>query len=144
MNNDMQIMREFDNLWAKIHGIEDGHEILDKVQTWLPEAVRREICRAVFWIKRDIYRTENKHYFAECSGEVMKNKMVEIIEKHYKKYSPAPRYCEGMQEAIDKGVIHILVLDGEANFYMQYRNGDRRLKRCPFCSDGENCLEDKT
>jgi predicted ArsR family transcriptional regulator len=85
--------------------------------------------------KREIVRVLDELYEKRASFQ-------STILEYLDKYKPKPPYCEGMQEAIDKGAIY----RSRRGYYfasLETRNGtlNLELERCPFCRDGENCIK---
>jgi hypothetical protein len=124
----LEIMDWFDKEIEIYSAVDDEHlhNALDKVREGLPDAVYREIVRAVKEFD-DGYRS-GENYF-------------EVIKFIENKYSPKPRYCDKMQEAINNDWVRHLKQgyclmnkehDGMANI--------RKIDFCPYCK--ANCIGD--
>jgi hypothetical protein len=134
MNNDMEIMREFEEEFGKEarYVNEWESDYLQRVWEWLPSAVKREICRVLKKAK-DNYRKLDIERHPETKQWVS----VSYLDILIREYSPAPKYCEAMQEAIKDGDVE----KDEIGYKLNFRGHYQHINRCPFCPDGENCLK---
>ncbi len=128
MSDELEIMREFEEKFPKVWALY-SKDVKEQFIDWFEPAVKREIVRLLGEMAR-----KTNH------GSITYSEILEYITK----YSPKPQYCGGMQEAMDNDSMLFrdgkLCVDVDANTskYMY-----RIIKRCPFCPDGKNCLEDK-
>jgi hypothetical protein len=114
----MEIMKEYREKFMGQD--EELHGICKIINDWLPEAVKREIKKAVKEFDRRYRNGEN--YFR-------------VKDNILQRYKPAFSHCSGMKKAIDEGNVVWLSLDGK---YLISRG--EKFNRCPFCPDGENCI----
>jgi hypothetical protein len=127
MNDEMEIMREFEKLTNEsllremFHNNDGAYE---KLYNWFSDAMKWEVCGVLKKIRQDVY----KHPCGPAEAYGIE------IDKYIAKYSPKPQYCEGMQEAIKNGFFQ-----ATSGVYYLPRSLNSIL-RCPFCPEGKNCI----
>ena len=133
MNEEMEIMKWIDTIGKGPPHTSGYRQALQHVKNGLEDAVKREIVRAFYFLSNvmpDDLRTRGAR---------------EFIQQHIDTFfAPKPKYCGGMQEAIDEGAVIKANSGNHYNFFNSKLKGitvSMNLNRCPFCPDGENCIK---